>query len=89
MPRIVGAFATFSFLVGVAVLPQLASAQYTPTSIVKERHAELRSALRALERACDDLQKGAHDYGGERVEALKDTNKASAEVRQAISKDQH
>ena len=55
----------------------------------KEKHPELRAALRALMQARTDLQKGAHDFSGERVEALKDTDKAIAEVRQAIAKDKN
>lgn len=93
--RLTGALAALTLLTGVAVLPQLAAAQMTPTTKPtvqpnhQERHPELRAALRALENARTALQKGAHDYSGERVEALKDTNKAITEVQQAIAKDKH
>ncbi len=93
--RLAAAVAALTLLTGMAVLPQVATAQMTPTTTPtvrpnrQERHPELRAALRALENARNALQKGAHDYSGERVEALKDTNKAIQEVRQAIAKDQH
>lgn len=93
--RAVRLLAALAVLTSATVLPQVVTAQTTPitTPTVKpnrvERHPELRAALRALEAARDALQKGAHDFGGERVEALKDTNKAIQEVRQAIAKDHH
>ncbi|WP_068819741.1 hypothetical protein [Phormidesmis priestleyi] len=94
--RLSGAFAALTVLAGAAVLPQVAAAQMMPATMHKtmsampngkEKHPELQAALRALEQARKALQKGAHDYSGERVEALKDTDKAIAEVRQAITKD--
>ncbi len=89
--QLTGTMAALALLTGIAALPQVATAQTTPTMKPNrvERHPELRAALRALENARNDLQKGAHDFGGERVEALKDTNKAIQEVQQAIAKDQH
>ncbi len=93
--RAVGLLAALAVLTGATVLPQVATAQMTPTTTPTmkpnrvERHPELRAALRALENARAALQKGAHDFSGERVEALKDTNKAIQEVQQAIAKDQH
>jgi len=35
------------------------------------------------------LQKAAHDFGGERAEALNDVNKAITELQNALAKDPH
>lgn len=92
--RVVGAVTTLALLTGGAVLPQVSTAQMTPTTTPtvrpnrQERHPELRAALRSLEAARDALQRGAHDYKGKRADALRDTNKAIQEVQQAIAQDQ-
>ncbi|MBV9468592.1 MAG: hypothetical protein JO316_10545 [Abitibacteriaceae bacterium] len=52
-----------------------------------ERHPELRRALRSLQAAKVDLQKGAHDFQGHRAKALDLTNQAIAEVQQALQAD--
>ena len=52
-----------------------------------EKHPEMRMALKRLEAAKDALQKGAHDFGGHREKALDLTEKAMAEVREAIKFD--
>ena len=54
-----------------------------------EKHPEMRMALKRLEAAKDALQKGAHDLGGHREKALDLTDKAIAEVREAIKSDLH
>jgi hypothetical protein len=53
----------------------------------KERHPEIRNAIRALENARNHLQKGAHDFGGHRVKALEHVNEALEECRQALQYD--
>jgi hypothetical protein len=53
----------------------------------KERHPEIRDAIRALENARNHLQKGAHDFGGHRVKALEHVNQALEECRQALQYD--
>lgn len=52
-----------------------------------EKHPEMRAARRNLQQAKLELQKGAHNFKGKRVEALKSTNKAIAEVEQAGERD--
>lgn len=53
----------------------------------RERHPELRRALRNLQAAKQNLQKGAHDFSGHRAKALDLTNQAISEVQQAIKSD--
>ncbi|HZT41716.1 MAG TPA: hypothetical protein VFA07_05985 [Chthonomonadaceae bacterium] len=53
----------------------------------RERHPELRQALRALMRAKMELQEGAHDFGGHRADALKATDQAIQQVRLALKFD--
>ncbi|WP_156518828.1 hypothetical protein [Phormidesmis priestleyi] len=45
--------------------------------------------MRYLKLAKTALQKGAHDFQGERVKVLKDTDKAIAEVEKALKSDRH
>jgi len=52
-----------------------------------ERHPEIRSAIRALERAKRHLEEAAHDFGGHRVEALAAVNKAIEQLRIALQYD--
>lgn len=52
-----------------------------------ERHPEIRAAMRHLEQARDNLQKGAHDFGGHRAKALEHTNHALEECRLALESD--
>ena len=53
----------------------------------RERHPELRRALRALMQARNALQHGAHDFNGHRADALKATDQAIQQVRLAIKFD--
>ena len=81
---------------GMGITAKNAFADTTPTTaptsqptVAKEKHPDLRMALRQLKRAEMSLKNGAHDFQGERVEALKDTDKAIAEVEQALKSDRH
>ena len=56
-------------------------------TVMAEKHPDLRAALRHLKLAKTELQKGAHDFQGERVEALKDTDKAIVEIEKALKID--
>lgn len=56
-------------------------------TVTAEKHPDLRAALRHLKLAKTELQKGAHDFQGERVEAVKDTDKAIAEIEKALKLD--
>lgn len=50
----------------------------------RERHPELQRALRALRNARSDLQRGAHDFGGHRIKALRATDDAIRQVEEAL-----
>lgn len=54
-----------------------------------ERHPEIRQAMRALQRAKDALQEGAHDFSGHRAKALELTNQALEECRAALQADKN
>ena len=47
----------------------------------KERHPKIRAAIVALEAAKKEMQGAAHDFGGHRVEALADCDKAIEQLR--------
>jgi len=73
--RATAALASLALLFGAGTFAQLTAAQTspppTPTASPphpdhRERHPEIRAALRKLHGAKLDLQKAAHDFGGER-----------------------
>jgi hypothetical protein len=65
-----------------------AAAQEKPAP--RERHPEIRAAIRQLETAKAGLQKyGAHDFGGHRVKAIEHIDQALAELHQALQYDKH
>lgn len=83
-----------ALLAGIGGLTQSASADpgssmQLAQNVARERHPELQAALRELQQARAHLQAGAHDFGGERVEALRDTERAIAEVQRALARDRH
>ena len=72
-----------------ATFAQMAPASRPTThhTVAQEKHPELRAALRSLKMAKMNLQKGAHDFQGERAEALRDTDKAIAAIEKALKSD--
>lgn len=50
-----------------------------------QRYPEMRSALRHLEQARDNLTNAAHDFHGHRAKALEHTGKAIDEVNKALA----
>jgi hypothetical protein len=52
-----------------------------------ERHPKIRQAIRALEQAKDDLQHADHDFGGHRVEAIKECDEAIRQLKLALQYD--
>jgi len=96
--RATAALASLALLVGAGTFAQLTAAQTSPPPTPtarpphpahQERHPEIHAALRKLQSAKLDLQKAAHDFGGERAEALNDVNKAITELQNALAKDPH
>jgi len=53
----------------------------------REKHPEIRHAMRALENAKAALQKADRDFGGHRTNAVKDVDAALDECRQALQFD--
>lgn len=53
----------------------------------RERHPEIRMAIRHLEAAKVSLQKGAHDFQGHRAKALELTDQALKECHDALEAD--
>ncbi|HZR28333.1 MAG TPA: hypothetical protein VFA71_06100 [Terriglobales bacterium] len=53
----------------------------------KERHPSIRAAIRALEKAKDDMQHADHDFGGHRVEALEAVDNAIKQLNEALKYD--
>jgi F0F1-type ATP synthase membrane subunit b/b' len=58
-----------------------------PMPVERERHPKIREAVRALERARDDLQHAAHDFHGHREEALESVNRALSQLNAALECD--
>jgi hypothetical protein len=56
---------------------------------VKERHPELRRALRTLERTEAQLRASARDFGGHREKAADLCHQAEQEVQLALQYDNH
>ena len=52
-----------------------------------ERHPEIRRAIVALEAAKRAMQSAAHDFGGHRVVALAECDKAIEQLREALKYD--
>jgi hypothetical protein len=53
---------------------------FTPASPAAGRHPEIEAALGALRSAKADLMRGAHDYHGHRVNAVKHVDEAIHEA---------
>ena len=53
----------------------------------KERHPAIRAAIRALQSAKVEMQNAAHDFGGHRVAALAECDKAIAQLQAALQYD--
>ena len=60
-----------------------------PAATTSEKHPELRKALRQLEAAMKTMHDASWDFGGHKVDAMKDTQKAIDELHQAMKFDKH
>ena len=74
-----------STLAGAVATAGLALA--AATAEAAERHPEIRRAINALERAKDYMQHAAHDFGGHRVEAIRECDEAIRQLREALRYD--
>lgn len=52
-----------------------------------EHHRAIRHAIAALEAAKTDMQHASHDFGGHRVAALAECDKAIEQLREALKYD--
>ena len=86
-------FLTMAVLAGALTFPlatlQAAQAPAAPgqAQVKGERHPMIRAAIRALERAKEEMKAAAHDYGGHRVEALEACDRAIEQLRKALEFD--
>jgi len=53
----------------------------------KEKHPQIRRAIRSLEEAKDYMQHAAHDFGGHREAALHECDEAIKQLREALKFD--
>ena len=73
--------------------PAEAPAVVAPTAVKsahhekRERHPELRNALKKLREAKSDLEKAAHDYGGHKAKAIESISHAIEELKAALEFD--
>ena len=66
--------------------PKLKRVQMTD---LRKSHPEIDAAMTHLEEAKQNLEKGAHDFAGHRVAALKHVNEALEECRLALESAKH
>jgi hypothetical protein len=53
----------------------------------REHHPAIKAAIRALERARDEMKAADHDFGGHRVDALAECDKAIEQLKLALQYD--
>jgi hypothetical protein len=58
-------------------------------AMAQEKHPEIRNAIAALEKAKNYMQHAAHDFGGHREDALKETDAAIKQLREALKYDKN
>ena len=69
------------------VLAQTTTPPPSTAPAAKERHPAIRAAIRALERAKEELKSADHDFGGHREQALRDCDKAIEQLKLALQYD--
>jgi hypothetical protein len=73
-----------------AKAPVVTAASVPQEGGARERHPEIRAAMRQLQSAKEGLVKyGAHDFGGHRVKAIDHIDQALSELKQALAYDKH
>jgi hypothetical protein len=56
----------------------------------RERHPEIREAMRALQHAKQELTKeAANDFGGHKAQAIRNIDEAIEHLQQALQSDRH
>ncbi len=64
-------------------------AQVLVTAKARERHPEIRKAMKALQRAKVDLRRADRDFGGHRARAAELIDQALSECQAALNADRH
>jgi hypothetical protein len=83
----------FALTVTVPVVAQPSNphSNFQPTAQERgernERHPAIRAAIRSLEKAKDEMQHAAHDFGGHRVDAIKACDEAIRQLQLALQYD--
>jgi len=101
MKKTLSTMAAAALLSGMLALPVASFAQtaappatgqqqrQAPNQQARERHPEIRRALKKLREARTNLQKGSHDFGGHRAQALQLVDQAIQQCEQALQADKH
>ncbi len=83
MNKLTGAAIAAVFALGLLAAPCAHAKMH------RERHPEIYGAIHKLEHAKQDLNKGAHDFGGHRMAAIQHIDAALSELHQALEYDEH
>jgi hypothetical protein len=82
-----GAVLAFMSAVAQTTQPTTTAPTQPSTAPHHERHPAIRAAIRALEKAEEELKAADHDFGGHRAQALADCDKAMAQLKLALEYD--
>jgi hypothetical protein len=66
-------------ITGLTLVAGIADAQ--------ERHPRIRAAIRALQEAKEEMQHADHDFGGHRVDAIRECDAAIHQLEEALRYD--
>ena len=89
---VVSIIAGATLLGGGAFVSQVVAAPNHPPIVAvqkRERHPEIRRAMKNLEQAKTNLQKADRDFGGHRTKAVEAIDSALAECKAALAYDKH
>jgi hypothetical protein len=83
-----------SFL-ALSAFVALALGGFAPSNLIgqtnntqkNERHPHIRAAIRELREAKNELENAAHDFGGHRVQAIKDIDQTVKQLEKALKFD--
>jgi len=85
--------AALSMPIAISAEPALATGETASGASAlpqpRERHPEIRQAIRLLTQAQDHLSHAAHDFGGHRVKAMRHISEALEELHAAQAYDRH
>jgi hypothetical protein len=84
-----------SSLLALGAFAALTLCVFAPTDLIgqtnkgekNERHPHIRAAIRELREAKTELESAAHDFGGHRVQAVKDIDATVKQLEKALKFD--